>query len=137
MWSIIQNAQVDHFIHRKIENIILSQIASKSFKRKLKWYEFQRRWNKNNSYFLKFILPKCSYIFSNIVSHNINKIKRLIMYSLRFIKICFTKFAHLFSHKKNQQINSKLNNRSYIKTYIYRSKKTLLKRTNVPLKWLM
>lgn len=60
------------------------------------------------------------------VSLNISKIKKkMAIYSLRLKKNMF----HLFSHKKkNQQINIKLNNRSYIKTDIYRSKKNLFKK---------
>lgn len=62
----------------------------------------------------------------NTVSLNISKIKKkMTIYSLRLKKNMF----HLFSHKKNnQQINIKLNNRSYTKTEIYRSKKNLFKR---------
>lgn len=60
----------------------------------------------------------------NTVSLNISKIKKkMIIYSLRLIKICFIYFnIYLYI------INIKLNNRSYIKTDIYRSKKNLFKR---------
>lgn len=62
----------------------------------------------------------------NTVSLNNSKIKKkMTIYSLR-LKKKYVSFN--FTHKKNQQINIKLNNRSYVKTDIYRSKKNLFKK---------
>lgn len=71
-------------------------------------------------------MPKCSYYHTILFHLTSAKLKRKWPYIVLDLK---KNMFHLFSHKKNnQQINIKLNNRSYTKTEIYRSKKNLFKR---------
>lgn len=70
-------------------------------------------------------MPKCSYYHTILFHLTTAKLKRKWPYIVLDLKqICFI----YFHTQKNQQINIKLNNRSYIKTDIYRSKKNLFKK---------